>query len=128
MKIESVPNNVIKTESGCWIWLGALSTGGYGRVSIDGIVQQAHRVSYELFVGEIPNGHELHHTCNERSCINPQHLQPLTHKQHARVVTDAITHCRWGHEYTPENTYIKASNGKRECNTCRRLRQRKDWP
>lgn len=62
------------TESGCHLWLGALSTRGYGRIMVDGKVRNAHRVSWQLAKGPIPDGAFLCHKCDTRSCINPEHL------------------------------------------------------
>lgn len=61
----------------CWLWNGALN-GGYGRPSVDGKHQYAHRLSYEAFVGPIPEGMFLDHLCRNRSCINPDHLEIVT--------------------------------------------------
>ncbi len=62
-------------ENGCWIWQGA-STGGYGYVQNKGV----HRVSYETFIGEIPEGHLVCHHCDTPLCVNPNHLFTGTHQ------------------------------------------------
>ena len=62
------------TESGCWIWVKAIGTYGYGHVWHHGGPKKAHRVAYEKFIGKIPDDmHVLHH-CDVRSCVNPDHL------------------------------------------------------
>ena len=64
----------IVTESGCWIWTKGLNTNGYGKLSFMGVTTQAHRLSYELHSGQIPEGHNVLHRCDVRCCVNPDHL------------------------------------------------------
>lgn len=66
------------TETGCWIWVGRLNRNGYGRICLGGREPMAHRVSYELHVGPIPDGLVLDHLCRVRCCVNPFHLEPVT--------------------------------------------------
>lgn len=63
-----------KCKNGCIKYLGAISKSGYGVFMIDGKSYNAHRISYELFVGKIPNGKSVLHKCDNRQCIAPQHL------------------------------------------------------
>lgn len=72
--------HVDKTNS-CWNWTGKPNSAGYGRCSIDGKRVYAHRASYELHKGEIGPGLEIDHTCHNRVCVNPEHLQVVTRKQ-----------------------------------------------
>lgn len=65
--------------SGCWLWTGSMASGGYARFSGDvpgrkGRQHGCHRVSYELFVGKIPEGKMVLHRCDVRLCVNPGHL------------------------------------------------------
>lgn len=74
---------VSKTES-CWLWCAWSTPAGYGMIKIAGRTAQAHRVSYELHVGPIPEGHEIDHLCRNRGCVNPAHLEPVTHAENQR--------------------------------------------
>jgi hypothetical protein len=67
-------------DSGCWEWIGQISNSGYGRTAVraaDGgtRLESAHRVSYEVFVGSVPEGMRVRQTCQNRLCINPEHLE-----------------------------------------------------
>ena len=81
---------VPEDRNDCWIWKGALDKWGYGLISRggkhEGLVL-AHRFAYEHFVGPIPDGHEIRHTCHVSHCVNPMHLTTGTradnvHDQH----------------------------------------------
>ena len=108
-------------NTGCWLWTGPVTGGGYGQISIgrriDGF-RPAHRVSYELHVGPIPAGLDLDHLCRVKICVNPAHLEPVTRRENlmrgnavgqgtlagsrASVAAKlSMTHCRKGHEYGP---------------------------
>ncbi len=68
------------TETGCWDWTGQVSNSGYGRTKVkgeDGVLrmQSADHASYEAFVGEVPNGLLVKPGCNNRLCVNPEHLE-----------------------------------------------------
>ena len=72
------------TESGCWEWLGCKDVGGYGRVTLKKTNRLAHRCMYEHMNGEIPDGAHICHKCDNRSCINPEHLYLGTHQDNMK--------------------------------------------
>ena len=75
----------IDTDSECWNWTAAIFKGlGYGKFNFNGKTCYAHRVSYELHVGEIPSGLQIDHLCRNRKCVNPDHLEPVTHIENIR--------------------------------------------
>lgn len=102
----------------CWLWPGAISNIGYGRITSDpGGETYVHRVVYREIVGQIPTGHEVDHLCRVRACCNPDHLEAVTRKENARrrrtdVVGDGL--CPNGdHRFEP------LGDGKRHCRICR---------
>ncbi len=118
-------NVEMPTEDGCWVWLGHRITG-YGGFWAGGKNVMAHRYAYGLFGGVIPRGLEIDHLCRDRSCVNPKHMEPVTHiencrrgnsAQVSRVKQLAKIHCPRGHPYDKQNTHI-APNGQRKCKIC----------
>lgn len=109
-------------DNGCWVWQGHMKPNGYGSIKTKGRFKLTHRVSYETFVGLIPDGLEIDHLCRNRRCCNPAHLEPVTHAENKQRWARLITHCPQGHEYTAENT-IRSARG-RSCRECARQRDR----
>lgn len=122
----------ITDESGCWLWIGETSEGGYGRVRWYGQRKMAHRLSYELLVGAIPDGLQLDHLCRVRNCINPEHLEAVTPRENLIRGTGFVaenaakTHCPQGHPYAGENLAVYDGYRARWCRTCKRANDRKN--
>jgi|GEM_PF-1970403 len=122
---------VDKHGGGCWNWTAAKSPKGHGRFGLGGRYVMAHRYAYVLHYGDIEEDKEIHHRCENPSCVNPAHLIAVTHREHNVVWTPysqpainaAKTHCVRGHEFTSQNTYrwSKAPN-QRCCRICRKER------
>lgn len=79
---------VSRQDDGCWLWTGARKPNGYGFIADDAQpgrmpkTLSVHRVSYEWANGEIPEGMQIHHTCENKSCVNPDHLTAKTPGKH----------------------------------------------
>lgn len=110
--------------SGCLLWTGAKSTGGYAVIRINGRLRYAHRLMYEMFAGPVPEGLQLDHLCRVHHCANPAHLEPVTSRENSLRGTGiparnaAKTHCPAKHPYDEANTYRR--HGRRYCRTCLR--------
>ena len=115
-RIEVIP------ESGCWIFLGHLNKDGYGKARFHGKVKYVHQITYKLFVGEIDEGLELDHLCRVRCCANPWHLEAVPHRINSGRMVKRPSHCKSGHLFSEENTYI-TTKGHRQCRTCNRDKQ-----
>ena len=101
--------------TGCWNWMGFKNADGYGRRGarlLDEIA--AHRIAYRACVGHIYNGMELDHTCSNRACVNPSHLEQVTHAENNRRAALLKTTCRNGH---PKEA------ARRQCRICQRERE-----
>lgn len=88
----------------CWEFQGAKTKDGYGAVGVPGgKVRRTHRVVWEHLVGPVPEGLELDHLCKNAACVNPDHLEPVTHATNIRrafnhrVERKHNTHCTHGH-------------------------------
>lgn len=131
---------VAKTET-CWPWSACIHRSGYGIFSVHRRQVYAHRYSYELHKGPIPQGLILDHVCHgwdrscisgsrclHRRCVNPQHLEAVpfavnVYRGNTLAAENAAkTHCPVGHPYSKANTFI-TPEGWRVCRTCRRARE-----
>lgn len=124
---------VVRDDSDCWVWQGSKLPSGYGLISVKSKYRLAHRVSYDLFKGDLIPKLVICHKCDNPSCINPKHLFQATQSKN---ILDAVekgryrnqmmvrTHCKNGHCFSGPDIKIHKS-GWRECMICSRNYKRK---
>jgi hypothetical protein len=128
-------SKVAKVESGCWEWQAFRERDGYGRFRL-GKHQLAHRVSYLMFVGSIPDGLVIDHICRVRCCVNPVHLRAVTNRENILAegslafskANSAAVQCPRGHDLVEPNL-IPGSlrRGFRACLACNRAAGTLRW-
>lgn len=107
----------------CWIWKGGMSKAGYGIFSMASAkAMLAHRAAYWLFVGDIPERHDVHHKCENSACCNTGHVEPKTRKAHVLAHNRKWDVCRKGHPLVDGNIYTN-NLGHRRCAACTRERE-----
>jgi len=110
----------------CWEWQAGLSHNGYGIFKLKRKMWRAHRLSYTLHKGNLIKELQLDHLCRNRVCCNPKHLKQGTAKvnilrgESFSAVNARKTHCKRGHEFTKDNTYVYP-NGRRSCKICQKI-------
>ena len=121
--IQRFIDKVDKTGN-CWEWIARKNVKGYGTFKLNNNTMLAHRVSYEYFKGLIPKGLTIDHLCRNRHCVNPDHLEAVSHIDNVRrgntgLYMKSKTHCPQGHEYINDNLYVNVK-GSRTCRMCTR--------
>lgn len=125
------------SDDACWMWLGCENgkdeiNGGYARFIAHGKVIMVHRWAYQQWVGPIPEGYQIDHLCRNRMCVNPKHLEGVTQRDNIlrgngySARNAAKTHCKYGHEFSDENTKLIQGKHRRQrvCLICERNRGR----
>lgn len=117
----------VEVVGNCFVWMGS-KRKGYGRFKLNGKSETAHRISYEMFKGDIPKNHIIDHLCKNPNCVNPVHLEVVTQKENVRrgnaSKSQNLSHCPHGHEYTIDNTYT-FPDGRKRCRQCHNNERRK---
>lgn len=124
-RLTPAVNFLADPQGGCWEWTRPVNSWGYGQTTANGKRKAIHRLVYELFFGELPefNGDGdsivIDHICRNKICVNPMHLQAITHTENAVLGRLRNTHCPHGHAFEGENLRI-TPQGWRKCRTCER--------
>lgn len=135
------------TDEACWPWAGPITSHGYGLAAIPGgggRVTTAHRVIWTIMHGPVDRQTQIDHACHDadecgrvdrdcphRACVNPNHLQALSARDNTlrsngpSAINARRTHCKNGHEFTAENTYLHVRG--RACRICRRAADRRSY-
>jgi hypothetical protein len=117
-------------EGDCWEWLGT-KRGGYGLFKLNKRHQQATRVAYQLTHGPLLSHLELDHLCKNKGCVNPAHLEPVSHRENVlraegpTSINAKKTHCISGHPLDGFNLYRSPNTGSRQCRTCTNISRKK---
>lgn len=112
----------ISVSDGCWQWTASLRDG-YGQVRFGARTVSAHRLVYELLVGPVGPGLELDHLCRNRACVNPAHLEQVSHRENVRRGTGRAAQNALKSQCPQGHPYDEVQGGARRCSICRIARQ-----
>ena len=120
-------NGPLWNNTPCWLWLASCGTHGYGQFKTKDrqSMHAAHRWAYQNIIGPIPLGTELDHLCQNRPCVNPLHLEPVSHAENTRRAHRQRTTCQRGHPLDGFRSAGKNRAGSRYCKTCNAEQQRR---
>lgn len=133
-EVERFWRKVKIVDSGCWEWQAGLQSEGYGMFGLETkrpyehLTVLAHVWAFERYVKKTPAGLELDHLCRNPRCVNPLHLEPVTHRlnllrgNHPTAVTVRTNRCCRGHLLTEDNVLRKPNARGRYCRACKRIR------
>lgn len=132
-RLKSFLTKIEKTSNGCWEWQGSRNKViGYGNTHYKRKSISAHRLSYMLFYGEIPNGLVIHHRCENKICANPEHLEAVTQADNLKFAgwggnqQKQKTTCPYGHEYSLVSEVVNGKKRQRRvCDICINYRKQK---
>lgn len=117
----------------CWEWTASLNSRGYSLISYrGGKTMLGHRYAYQAFRGEIPNGMQIDHRCQNKKCVNPDHLEVATPLENTRrgnspsAINARRIECKHGHTLLGDNLIIR-KDGKRACRECHRRTNREAY-
>jgi len=128
--IQRLLTNIIISDGGCWEWQLSLRGYGYGRIKVGRKTFSTHRFMYVYYYNTIDPSLQIHHKCNNAKCCNPHHLVQITARENTLQNNNPTaknfrkTHCKYGHEFTTQNTHYRKSGGRR-CLTCKRVAAKK---
>ncbi len=128
--MERFMRKVNKLDNGCWQWTRRLDKKGYGRFSFGpGDRTTSNRAAYILFKGPIPDDLDTDHICRNPTCVNPEHLEAVSHRENIlrgeapQAINARKTHCWRGHDLSL--AYTRKDRIGRECGECRKIRRRR---
>lgn len=120
--MDRILENSRPNDNGCWIWYGAKVPQGYGVLNWRGDSYFAHRLSYELFVSDIPDGLQIDHLCREKACCNPDHLEVVTASENCKRIP-LRDFCVRGHDLRLDGSFYhrktKGGGKSRLCKLCK---------